>query len=343
MKKTLCALLISVGVLTSLQAVAKGDVLRLKDDRPQEYVVVKGDTLWDISAKFLATPWKWPELWGMNAQIDNPHLIYPGDIIYLVWVDGKPQLRLKRGVVKLQPGVRVQPLNRAIPSIPLKDVAAFLKDNRIVEDKTYELAPYIVGGKNQRLIAGAGDRVYARGELLDADLKNQSLYRASRSYVDKDTNELLGYELLKVADANVAQVSGDIISLDLTRSRMETRKLDRVLPTEKLPIRSVFYPQAAPDNLNGEILSVVGAVRDGGQFDVVAINKGDRDGLVAGHVFAVYRAGEILKDPVTNEALTLPSELSGYVMVFRTFDKISYALVMESTNVISQGDTLETP
>jgi hypothetical protein len=306
-------------------------------------VVVKGDTLWDISARFLETPWKWPELWGMNEQIDNPHLIYPGDTIYLVWVDGKPQLRLKRGIIKLQPGVRAQPLERAIPSLPLRDLAAFLKDTRVVDDDLYQQSPYVIGGRNERIIAGAGDRVYARGELEDERNTKQGIYRASQSYVDPNTGELLGYELLKIADVSVAAQNESVLSLDINRSRMELRVLDRVIPIEEEPIRSMFYPKPAPAELEGTILSVVGAVRDGGQFDVVAINLGDRELVTPGDVFAIYRQGETIIDPVTKEEITLPSERSGLVMIFKVFDKVSYGLIMESTNVVSEGDQLRQP
>lgn len=343
MKKLLCALAaVCMLAITPVEANARKDVLRLKEDRPQEYVVVKGDTLWDISARFLESPWKWPEVWDVNTQIPNPHLIYPGDVIYLVWVDGKPKLKVRRGMRKLSPSARTVPLDRAIPGIPLKDILSFLQDNRVLEEDLFKKAPYILGSKDQRIIAGAGDRVYARGALLE-DLKRQGVYRASDKYIDPKTEEFLGYELLKVADVTVVAKNDDVISLNVNKSEMETRILDRVVPAEQKRVQSVFYPKPSPEGLEAEILSVLGGVRDGGQFNVIALNRGIREGLEPGHVFAIFRAGESIVDPVTKDLVTLPSERSGVLMVFKTFDKVSYGLIMQSTNVVSVGDELKAP
>ncbi|MGB0465920.1 MAG: LysM peptidoglycan-binding domain-containing protein [Pontibacterium sp.] len=343
MKKLLCTLTAVLMLLvTPVKAETRKDVLRLKDNYPQEYVVVKGDTLWDISAHFLESPWKWPEIWGMNAQIPNPHLIYPGDTIYLVWVNGKPRLKVKRGMRKLSPTARVQPLDRAIPAIPLKDILSFLKDNRVLEENLFLDAPYIIGSKDQRIIAGAGDRVYARGALLQ-DLKRQGVYRASGEYTDPDTQEFLGYELLKVADVTVAAKNDDIVSLNVKKSELEIRIKDRVIPAEEQRVESIFYPMPSPPETQGKILSVLGGVRDGGQFNVVALNLGLREHLKPGHVFAIYRSGESIVDPITQEPLTLPSERSGVLMVFKSFEKVSYGLIMQSTNVVSVGDQIREP
>ena len=343
MKKFLCALA-AVWLLVSLpaQGNARKDVLQIRDDRPQEYVVVKGDTLWDISSRFLESPWRWPEVWDMNAQIPNPHLIYPGDVIYLVWENGKPKLKVRRGMRKLSPTARAQPLDRAIPAIPLKDILSFLEETRVIDQSLFKKAPYVLAGKNQRLIAGAGDRIYARGSLLE-DLRRQAVYRATNEYVDPETQEELGYELTKVSDVTVVDENDDVISLTVNRSVLETRTLDRVIPAEEQRIQSVFYPKPSPDALTGKILSVLGAVNDGGQFDVVALNRGVREGLEPGHVFAIYRTGEMVVDPITKEKLQLPAERSGLMMVFKTFEKVSYGLIMMSSNVVSVGDEIREP
>lgn len=343
MKKLLCALAaVCMLVMTQVQANTRADVLRLKDDRPQEYVVVRGDTLWDISARFLESPWRWPEVWDINTQIPNPHLIYPGDVIYLVWVDGQPKLKVRRGVRKLSPQARVEPLDRAIPAIPLKDIIGFLRDNRVLDETLYGSAPYVLASTDQRIIAAAGDRVYARGTLLE-DLKRQSIYRASDRYTDPDSGEFLGYEVQKIADVTVAAHNDDVISLDVNRSETETRVMDRVIPTEAERISSIFYPQPSPQGVSGKILSVLGGVRDGGQFNVVALNRGEREGLEAGQVFSIYRKGEEIVDPVTRERAALPSERSGLLMVFKTFEKVAYALIMQSTNIVSVGDEVREP
>lgn len=340
MKKLLCGLFALVMVsLTPVQAETRKDNLLLRDDHPQEYVVVKGDTLWHISGRFLQSPWKWPEVWGVNPQVDNPHLIYPGDIIYLTWVDGKPRLGLKRDIY---PRARVSPLERPIPAIPLKDINSFLNDNRVMSEDLLKDAPYVLGGQNNRIIAGAGDRIYARGKLLENEPR-QGIYRASNEYVDPETEEFLGYEMLKIADADVATQAEDIITLDVIKSHKEIRVLDRVVPTEEARIDSIFYPKPSPEGVSGSILSVLSGVQDAGQFNVVAINRGEREGLESGHVFAIYRRGEVIKDPITKEMVTLPQERSGELMVFKVFEKVSYGLIMESTDVVSIGDEIREP
>ena len=343
MKNFLYGLLALIVIsVTPVQAEVRKDSLLLRDDHPQEYVVVRGDTLWGISGRFLQSPWKWPEVWGVNPQVDNPHLIYPGDVIYLTWVDGKPRLGVRRDS-GIYPRARVSPLERPIPAIPLRDIIAFLNDNRVLSDDLLKKAPYVLGGKSERLISGAGDRIYARGELLEQQ-RRQGIYRAANEYIDPETEEFLGYELKKIADADVALQSEDaIVTLDVTKSHQEVRIMDRVVPTEEQVIDSIFYPAASPDGVTAKVLSVLNGVRDAGQFNVVALNRGDREGLKAGHVFAIYRRGEVVKDPVTKEMITLPQEHSGELMVVKVFEKVSYGLIMQSTNVVSIGDELRQP
>lgn len=342
MKKLLCGLLAFVMLsLVHVQAETRKDNLLLRNDHPQEYVVVKGDTLWHISGRFLQSPWKWPEVWGVNPQVDNPHLIYPGDVIYLTWVDGKPRLGVRRDS-GIYPRARVSPLEHAIPAIPLRDIISFLNDNRVMSENLLKAAPYVLGGRGERIISGAGDRIYARGSLLE-DQRRQGVYRAANEYKDPDTEEFLGFEMVKIADADVAAQSEDVISLDIVKSHKEVRVLDRVVPTEEVRIQSVFYPKPSPEGVEGKILSVLSGVRDAGQFNVVALNRGAREGLDAGQVFAIYRRGERIKDPVTKEFVTLPQERSGELMVFKVFEKVSYGLIMQSTDVVSIGDELRQP
>jgi len=320
----------------------EGDVVQLIENHPQQYVVVKGDTLWDISARFLQSPWLWPEVWDMNDQIYNPHLIYPGDIIYLYWRDGKPRLGFKPGTRVLVPQAKVTPLEDAIPTISLRDIASFLNDNRVVSEDLLERAPYVLGGKNQRIIAGAGDRVYARGELV-SDLRKQSIYRPASEYRDPFDNELLGYELFKVADTLVAARDADVLTLDLSDSVEEVRVLDRVLPISEEAIQSIFTPRKGPELDDTVIMSVLGGVANVGQFDAVTLNAGMREGLEAGHVYSVFSKGEDVRDPLTGENVSLPSERAGELMIFKAFDKVSYALIMRASDVIAVGDEIRQP
>ncbi|WP_415889763.1 LysM peptidoglycan-binding domain-containing protein [Neptuniibacter sp. SY11_33] len=342
MKKLLCGLFALVLVsLTTVNAETRKDSLLLRNDHPQEYVVVKGDTLWHISGRFLQSPWKWPEVWGVNPQVDNPHLIYPGDVIYLTWVNGKPRLGVRRDS-GIYPRARVSPLVKPIPAIPLRDIISFLNDNRVLSEDILKDAPYILGGQRERILAGAGDRMYARGQLV-AEQRRQGIYRPANEYVDPDTEEFLGYETLKIADADVSARKEDVLTLDIIKSHKEVRILDRVVPTEEVRIQSVFHPAPAPSGVDGKILSVLQGVRDAGQFNVVAINRGMREGIEAGHVFATYRRGELIKDPITKEMVTLPQERSGELMVFKVFEKVSYGLIMRSTDVVSIGDVIREP
>lgn len=321
---------------------AQGDVIQLKDDHPNQYVVVKGDTLWDISGRFLKSPWLWPQVWDINAQIYNPHLIYPGDIIYLYWVDGQPRLGFKPGTRVLMPEAKVMPLEDAIPTIALKDIISFLNNNLVVDQNLLDASPYILGGKNQRIIGGAGDRMYARGEPVE-DLRQQSIYRPATEYRDPFTDELLGYELFKVADTLINARNDDVLTLDVRSSEEEVRVRDRVLPSPETRIESTFMPKAGPELEDAVIMSVLGGVANIGQFDAVSINAGEREGLSAGDVYAVFNKGETVRDTFSNDLVRLPSERAGELMIFKVFDKVSYGLVMRATEVITVGDELRLP
>ena len=291
---------------------------------------------------FLKSPWKWPQLWGYNQQIDNPHLIYPGDVLTLKWVNGQPRLVVNDGILRLSPKAKVSKIKDAIPAIPLKDIISFLSDNIVLDSDELTGAPYIVGSADNRIVAGAGDRVYARGELVE-DHARQNIYRPAREYTDPDSGESLGYELFKIGEGVIHARTDDIISLDLRKSREEIGSLDRVYPAQTEEIQSVFYPSAAEDEIDGKILSVLRGVRQAGQYDVVAISKGAREGLEPGHVLTIFKKGERLKDPVTKEIIDLPFEKSGQMMVFKSYDKVSYALILNATNIVSVGDEVRTP
>lgn len=343
MKQLLIGLLAAACILTgNAQAQRNEAPLQLREGHPTEYTVVRGDTLWGISGRFLDQPWQWPEIWGVNPQIQNPHLIYPGDTVYLTWVDGRPRLGLTPGVRKLSPQIRETALDQAVPAIPLKDIVSFLNDNRVADDDVLSNAPYVVAGDNRRIVSGAGDRVYIRGDLLSDDVQ-QILYRPSTEYIDPVTGEFLGYELFKVADARITGTENDITTLRLLGTTEEVRAGYRLLPSETTRVQSVFYPKPAPYDTDGLIIDVLQGVGYIGQFDAVVVNLGERDGLESGHVFSIRRKGEVLNDPVTNEVIQLPSERAGIMMIFKVYDKVSYGLVMRATNTISIGDEITRP
>lgn len=333
---------------------ATGDLSQyLRDDHPDVYVVQKGDTLWDISGRFLERPWLWPEVWRVNPQIENPHLIYPGDRISLVWVDGQPQLTLERGDAgrtyrvtpsttdKLSPEIRATPLESAIPAIRLDAIQGFLVQNRVVEPGVLDDAPYVIQGESERIVVGAGDRVYVRGVLQDSE--SFSIVRKGPLYVDPDTKEVLGQEATFIGLGHAVAQDDDIATLTVESSREEVQVADRILPTEERRLESTFFPSAPADSIDGQIISVFGGVTQVGRFDVVVINRGEREGLEPGNVLAIYKRGALARDRVANQTVRLPSERAGLAMVFRTFDKLAYALVLESERPLAVFDQVRNP
>jgi nucleoid-associated protein YgaU len=341
MRKTLVALL-----LLAAGGLAQAEV-QLRDGHPETYTVVRGDTLWDISGKFLAKPWKWPEIWQVNPQVQNPHLIYPGDVLRLTWVDGQPRITLdrgaSRGTIKLSPKVRSTPMAEAIPTIPLEKINSFLLENRIV-DSELELsrAPYVVAGNAERVVSGAGDRIYARGDFAAGE-PAYGLYRQGKTYTDPQTREVLGINADYIGGGEVVAEEGDIATLMLNRTTQEVRPGDRLLPTEERAISSTFVPSEPSEPIEGVILDVPRGVTQVGQLDVVTLNKGLRDGLSEGNVLAIYKTGETVRDRITGEPVKIPDERSGLLMVFRSYDKLSYALVLNATRSLAVNDKVRNP
>lgn len=350
MKKFFTRLTVSALLGAALSWNVQAEDIQLRDDHPNEYVVVKGDTLWDISESFLKNPWMWPEIWHANPQIDNPHLIFPGDVISLVYLDGQPRLMVNRratklapGTTKLAPSVRVVPLGDAIPAIPLDVINAFLNKNRVVDKALMEGAPYVVAGQEQRLILANGDKAYARGDFGQA-IPNYNIYRLGDPYVDPISNEVLGFEALDIGSVRVTAQSGDVATLNITRTAEEVRIGDRLLPDEERAIDSTFFPSSpADENIEGLIIAMDQGLTHAGSMDVVVINLGSREGLETGDVLAIYKEGKVIEDTVGGGHIKLPEEKTGLMMVFRTFDKVSYALILESDQPIKLNDKLYSP
>ncbi|MDD0844858.1 LysM peptidoglycan-binding domain-containing protein [Pseudomonas sp. Gutcm_11s] len=346
MRKSLLALLlVAAGGLVQSGLVQAA--VQLKEGHPDRYTVVKGDTLWDISGKFLSQPWKWPELWHANPQIENPHLIYPGDTLSLVYIDGQPRLMLNRGesrgTIKLSPQIRSTPMAEAIPTIPLEAINSFLLRNRIIDTpEDFNGRPYVVAGGAERVVSGAGDRVYARGSFDDGQ-PVYGIFRQGKVYTDPETEEFLGINADDIGTGEMVAEEGDIATLTLTRSTQEVRLGDRLFPTEERAVNSVFMPSEPQTDIDGVILDVPRGVNRIGQFDVVTINKGKIDGLVEGNVLAVYKTGETVRDRITGESVKIPDERSGLMMVFRTYEKLSYGLVLYANRDLSLMDKVKNP
>lgn len=343
MKKTL--LMLIAASLFSLLTFADEGLLR--SDHPQEYIVKKGDTLWDISNTFLKSPWKWPEIWHVNPQISNPHLIYPGDAIRLVYIDGVARLTLERtvrlapGDTKLEPSIRVLPTESAIAAIPLDRIDSFLSRSRIVNPADLESAPYILAGAEKRLVVGAGDKAYARGALENNN--SYGVFRQGDLLKDPITKEVLGSHALSIGAVSVRATEGDISTLTVVRTSEEIRLGDRLLPSEDRAVDSTFYPSAPEADINGLILAVEGGVSQVGKMNVVIINRGQREGLEVGNILAIYKQGELIRDRVTGKGVQLPDERAGLLMIFRTFEKTSFGLVLEADRSLSTMDKVRNP
>ncbi|MEH6468109.1 MAG: LysM peptidoglycan-binding domain-containing protein [Porticoccus sp.] len=338
MKKTL----LGIVAACTFAVIAIAAEAPFNDDVPDKYTVKKGDTLWDISELYLRDPWLWPEIWYVNPQIRNPHLIYPGDIISLVYIDGRPRLTLERGRdVKLSPGVKVLPHAEAIPALPLDIINSFLSRNRLVTQEEIDAAPYVVAGHEKRLLSGVNDTFYARGQFDETPV--YGLYRIGKPYVDPETEELLGLRAQDVGSAKLKTVDTDIGTLLATRTEEEIRVGERLLPHEERRLESTFYPSAPEDTVEGVIMAVEGGISQVGHLDVVAINRGEREGLAPGNVLAIYKQGETVTDKVAKEKITLPDERGGLLMIFRTFEKMSYGLVLSADRPLAVNDVVKNP
>ncbi|MDO3387720.1 LysM peptidoglycan-binding domain-containing protein [Gilvimarinus sp. SDUM040013] len=322
-----------------------------KSDSPKEYVVADGDTLWGISEKFLDAPWLWPEIWHANPEIDNPHLIFPGDVVRMVYIDGKPRLTVDRtvrlvpsGDAKLEPTIRVLPIEAAIPAISLDKIASYLSRSRIVMPEDVEGVPYIVAGPDKRLIVAIGDIGYARGDFPD-DIYNFSVFRQGETFVDEtgEEDELLGVHAVGVGAVSVDKVQGDIARVLVTRSDEELRAGDILLPSAERAVDSIFYPSAADFPIEAEIIAVEGGVSKIGTMDVAIINRGRRDGVQVGNVFEGFVRGETIQDRVSGDTIQLLDESAGLLMVFRTFEKLSFVIVVEAERPMAVGDILRNP
>lgn len=316
--------------------------LDIRSNAPDRHIVIKGDTLWDISGKFFKDPWKWPYIWGMNKDtIKDPHWIYPGDVIILDRTSGT--LRIGQAgtsnIVRLSPKVREsQSVHGAIPSIPASVIAPFLSQPLVIEEGALKDAPALIGAREGRVMLGSGDIGFAKGLSSDKGNKWQ-IYRPGKNFVDPDTDEVLGVEALYLGNAEVTDFA-DVSTVSITHSVQEIYKGDRlVMPSGETV--NAYLPRAPGSDISARVISVYGGVSQAGQNTVITLNKGKRDGLESGHVLALYRKGEVVKNE--DEKFTLPDERYGLLFVFRVFEKVSYALVMQTRLPVQLLDRANTP
>ena len=394
-------LVVSLALLLAMPALA--DTLKLQDTAPDKYVVVKGDTLWDISGKFLKDPWRWPQIWKLNREeIKNPHLIYPGDMIVLDRSGKEPRLSLVKGgkdgmrTVRLSPGVRSTDIGGdAIPAIPSRVIHPFLSQPRMVPKGAFDDAPYILGSNAERVVLGAGDDAFATGGK--AGVTRWNVLRPGKPLKDPETGEVLGQEVEYLGDARTV-VEGAPQKIRITQSVQEILPKDKLVEADDSTTFE-YIPHAPEAQVSGRIISAYGGLSDSGRYQTVVINRGSRDGIEPGHVLAVYREGLAVtltkdeKDRMTwvnekatgvpdggawlyndvrclkenskvtydqsadvrntfrstclsntsDRAVKLPDARSGLVMVYRVFDRVSYALIMQSDGPVYLLDTVKNP
>jgi hypothetical protein len=355
--------------------------VELRDDHPDTYVVQKGDTLWDIAARFLNEPWLWPEIWQANPQVENPHLIYPGDVLSLAYLGGRPTL------VRKSPAVRR--LDDPIDAIPLAEIEPFLRKAHVLDEDAYKSMPYVVGLEEGRLRGAEGQLAYARGAdfvpgqtwaiVRPTLVYSGHVHRAGREaelrredwnaetghdarglgfewayHIPNDhPYVVLGYEVLEMTQAVVTR-EGDPATLLITPGGREAKVGDLLMPYDPQPYDLTFYPHAmeqVPADLR--ILAQTDRVNYGGPRDVIAISAGAAEGVENGHVFAIYRPGDLVEDRVAfkqpinrklrKNKVQLPDEFVGHVMVFRTFDHVSYGLIMDAIKPAKLNDRLKSP
>ena len=334
-----------------------GGGVPLAPNAPDSYVVKRGDTLWGIAKVFLRDPWYWPEIWQVNPQVHNPHLIYPGDTLRLVYIDGKPQILLQRSLergdtARVEPRVRSQALEGAITTIPYATVAAFMSKPTVLDKDQINAAPYVMDARDFHVLVADGTIFYARGFKEPAELgAHYNVVRIGDALIDPDDNRVLGYDGMFTGSGHVTRL-GDPTTLIMTESARETRAGDKLIPGG-VDVPLDFIPSPPRVKTNGRIIAVADGVSIIGQYQVIVVNRGSRDGLAPGNVLGVFdtgpwdadtdKKGFFSVDRFAAKKIQLPSERTGTFMVFKTFENISYGLIMEATNVIRVGDKVQNP
>jgi hypothetical protein len=321
------------------QATAAAGDLSLRNDAPLHYRVKKGDTLWGISNYFLRDPWQWPALWYTNGQIANPHLIYPGEILTLVMVNGRPRLTLAED--RLHPRIRTEDLDNAIPAIPIDAIREFLRGPRLITKDESQHAPYVVEFTDEAIIAGQNNGIYVKN-LPNNGVPDWALVKVGSPYKDPDSGELLGYEAIPTGEAELRNW-GEASEMMLTKSPQEVTVGNRLLPLEPESFKADFYPHPPKTQVDGTILTVYGGMDQIAQYDIVSINRGSRDGLDPGTVLSIYQRGRAVSDPYGSGKVKLPEQKAGVVMVFKVTERLSYALVMSETRGAHVLDKVRKP
>jgi LysM repeat protein len=321
----------------------------LASGAPEEYVVQAGDTLWNIAATFLRDPWYWPEVWYVNPQAENPHLIYPGDVLALVTISGQTRItNVRASNYRLSPQARVSPPDKSVSGIPYEEISSFLSNGLVLEKDQAEQLPYILATRGSHLMASAGNQVYIRGGQATQNGTRYSVIHVGDEIHDPDDGDLIGYQGIYVGEGVLSR-GGDPATVSLIDTNREALTGDRLIP-ETVDIPLNFFPKAPDVDVDGRIISVVDGVSLIGQYQVIVLNRGARNGLAPGDVLTVFQAGKEVHDQFSSnsflrkdEIVKLPDESAGTIMVFKVYDRIGYALVMEATSDIHVLDAVRNP
>ena len=337
--------------VSSLPTPPENNQVSIKPSAPQEYIVQQGDTLWDISSQFLNQPWYWPEIWYMNPQVQNPHLIYPGDIINVFYVGGRPYITVNgenrvSGIERLSPMMRGEPIDATEKIIPIQAIEQFLTRPLVVGADELKASPHIVASRDDRIVYGSNDLVYLR-DASDLQLDNlYNIYRAGTTFEDPDTGEILGYEAIHVGDGKVTK-EGDPATIYVTDANREILRGDRVIEIEQVEVDSDFRPRSPDSDINGRIIYLHNAITQSGTYQIVVANVGMQQGIEKGHVLAINKDGRTVTDVYAEgnqtEKVTLPSERSADAIVYRVFDNLSYLFILDANRPVRNGDLVSSP
>ncbi|HWG32423.1 MAG TPA: LysM peptidoglycan-binding domain-containing protein [Steroidobacteraceae bacterium] len=326
----------------------------INPNAPKSYTVKRGDTLWGIASMFLKDPWLWPEVWYINPKVANPHLIYPGDVLALAYAsNGSPQIRLQEGgPARLDPRLRSTPLDGAIPTIPYSSIAAFLSRPTVLTQDQLKSAPYVLAFREEHVIGGSGHEIYVR-DLNAGTNERFTVVHVGDELRDPDDGKVVGYEGIYTATALVSK-PGNPAKAVLTDTARETLTGDKLIATDtNVPVN--FQLRAPQGDVHGSIIDVIDSTQAIGQYDVVVINRGKRHGVDAGTILAVDQAGAIVTDRDSGKGwahvfgtsfdpkVKLPDERGGTLLVFKSFDRVSYALVVGAVTELHVGDTIRNP
>ena len=334
----------AAALLLLCSATATTGEVRLAPRHPDQYQVMPGDTLWDISGRFLESPWEWPLVWRHNPQIVNPDLIYPGDVLQLDRTAGHLSIGVSRpSEVRLSPQIRIDPTPPAIPTIRVALIRPFLTKPLLLTDKDRSSAPHVVGLEEGRIVGGEGNLAFVRS-ITSRNPDVYSVVRPGEAYADGDTGEPLGYEGLYVGDARL-QAIGDPATIELLRTEREASIGDLLMPVQPEVGGLYVHPRPPRTQVMGHIVGVSEGVYEIGQYNIVTLDRGVRDGLQVGHVMAIYQKGDSIHElyDTFGSRVTAPEQRGGELLVFRVFDRVSFALVLRARRAIHIGDLIRNP